>query len=157
MDREDGGWYFAYGSNMSARQMAARCPGATAAGPARLDGHRLAFDLPSRYWGGWVADVVPEAGSVVWGVLWRLRPEHWAALDDYEDVDEQRYRRLTLDVTTADGRPVRAQLYRVVRPRGEGRPSAAYLRTILEGAREHGLPAPYVAWLETLAVEEVTP
>jgi len=157
MERQDGSWYFAYGSNMSARQMATRCPGATAYGPARLEGYRLAFDLPSRHWGGWVADVLPEPGSTVWGVLWRLHPEHWAILDDYEDVDEQRYRRLTLEVVSADGWPVRAQLYRVVTPRGEGRPSARYLATLLEGAREHGLPAEYVAWLQSLASEEVMP
>lgn len=153
MAREDGILYFAFGSNMSARQMGSRCPGAVALGPARLDGFRLAFDLPSRYWGGWVADVVPAEGVAVWGVLWRLSPEHWRMLDDYEDVEEGRYRRDTVEVTGPGGSRVRAQLYRVVRPQGEGRPSERYLRALLEGAREHGLPPDYIARLHALREE----
>lgn len=153
MPESDGNLYFAYGSNMSPRQMASRCPGALPLGPALLPGYRLAFDLPSRFWGGWVADVRPDPRGTVWGVLWRLRPEHWAILDDYEDVDERRYERVTLVVERPDGERCAAQLYRVVTPRGEGLPSRDYLDTLLEGAKAHGLPPAYVATLEALREE----
>lgn len=134
--------YFAYGSNMASAQMAQRCPGATALGPARLPGFALAFDRWSARRGGYVADVLPAPRAETWGVLWAVTAEDLVALDHFEGVAAGAYRRDVVAVWPAgnDG-PVDAIAYRVCSPGPPGRPSTAYLALLIEGAREHGLPA----------------
>lgn len=135
--------YFAYGSNMSAGQMAARCPGAELAGLAELPGYRLAFDLPSERWNGYVADIVPDAASTAYGLLWRVTGAHMAALDRFEGVASRRYRRLTVEVRTPAGEQLSATAYAVVAPGPEGPPSDAYFAIIAAAAREYGFPVPF--------------
>ena len=142
--------YFAYGSNMASSQMAERCPGAVLLGTARLPGYRLAFDAWSNRRGGLVADVLPNPGSDVWGVLWRVTEEHAAALDRYEGVARGQYRRETVPVESAAGEAVEAFAYVICDPGEEGPTTEGYRALLLEGAREHGLPP---AWVK--AIEEV--
>lgn len=138
--------YFAYGSNMSSVVMLKRCPGATPQGAARLDGHRLSFRLPSQRWGGFAADLAPEAGSVVWGVLWKLSEGHLETLDRVE----ARYDRYS--VLPVNGRPVAAMTYRVkarLASAVERSPTSEYLQHLIDGALEHGLPSDYLRQLES--------
>ena len=139
--------YFAYGSNMSSAVMEDRCAGVESMGAARLDGHRLAFSLPSLRWGGHAADLAVDEGSAVWGVLWRVSDEHLAALDGVET----RYDRYPVTVAKNDS-GITATTYRVKRDLvapTDGNPDPAYLATILEGAAEHGLPHSYLEALQT--------
>jgi gamma-glutamylcyclotransferase len=76
--------YFAYGSNLDAAQMRARCPSARSLGRARLAGHALAFGGFSGLWGGAVASVVRARGSAVEGVLYALTEADLRALDAFE-------------------------------------------------------------------------
>ena len=142
--------YFAYGSNMSSAQMAERCPGASSLGAARLDGFALSFDRWSDRRGGYVADVLPSPGGSVWGVLWRVTSEHLVMLDRHEGVAAGAYRREFVRVQSASGH-IDAVAYRVCEPALPGSPPAAYLALILEGAKEHGLPAAYVAGIQAVA------
>lgn len=139
--------YFAYGSNLSSRQMQARCPGAIPVGPARLDSYALVFDRPSRRWGGHAADVVPAADGDTWGFLWQVDDRHLAALDRFEGVHTGGYARETVALHGPGRLPFPGEVYRVVSPGAPGMPSPRYLHTILEGAREHGLPAHWLAHL----------
>lgn len=63
-------YYFAYGSNMNLGQMRFRCPDAEVVGNVRLEDYRLAFR--GRAPGNGVATVLPEKGSCVDGVLWKI-------------------------------------------------------------------------------------
>ena len=65
-------FYFAYGSNMNLDQMEFRCPAAVVKENVRLDGYRLAFC--GRHPGCGVATIMPEKGSHVDGVLWKITP-----------------------------------------------------------------------------------
>lgn len=138
--------YFAYGSNMSSVVMSGRCPGASALGPARLDGHRLSFRLPSRHWGGFAADLVIDDAAVTWGVLWELSEGHLNTLDRLE----ARYDRYA--VLPVNGRPVAALTYRV-KPElvvaAGGSPTSEYLQHLIDGALEHGLPGNYLRQLRS--------
>lgn len=144
-------FYFAYGSNMSARQMGERCPGAESMGLAVAEGWQLRFDRPSRRWGGHVADIVETPGSATWGVLWRVTTAHLAALDGFEGVATGAYRRINLVVEQPDHGDLRAESYAVCEPGDPGHPSIAYLEVILEGAMEHQLPGEYVRQLRGFA------
>ena len=64
--------YFAYGSNLSIRQMRRRCPGSEVVGRARLPDYRLGFTRYATKRKGGVADIVPEPGAEVWGALYTV-------------------------------------------------------------------------------------
>jgi len=136
--------YFAYGSNMSSRAIAGRCPSARPLGRAALPDHELIFFLDDASWRGGVAGVLPAPGRRVEGVLYALDEPDLRALDDYEDVAAGDYVRARREVHAADGSPRDAWIYLPGRDADVWvRPSRAYLRCLLEGAREHGLSAAY--------------
>ncbi len=65
--------YFAYASNMEPRRFRRICPRGAFVGPARLPGYRLAFSRYSSQRRGGSADVVPDAESDVWGMLYEVK------------------------------------------------------------------------------------
>jgi gamma-glutamylcyclotransferase len=134
--------YFAYGSNLDAEQMRARCPTARGLERARLDGHRLAFTHYSKRWQGGAADVVPAPGAAVWGVLYEMGPEDFARLDPFESG----YRRVSLEVDGASRGRVRVTSYSVVE-KGEFAPHPVYLDKMLRWGARWRLPGDYLAGL----------
>lgn len=150
--------YFAYGSNMEPEQMQARCPGHKVVGLAELRDHRLTFPLTSHSWGGGVASIAVAHTESVWGVVYELTDEHFAALDRYEGYrgpgnDHNLYDRETVAVhlTRADDgsfpRKLHALVY-VARTANPGPPSQRYLDALVRGAKHHKLPADYLARLK---------
>jgi len=142
--------YFAYGSLLDPRRLRRHCPGAAVAGRARLPDHQLAFTRYARSERGGVADIVPQPGATVWGVLYDLDASCLAALDDYEGAPRA-YRRESVRVVDDEGLEREAIAY-VANRTGEFAPSRQYLALIARGGREHGLPEDYVQ-----AIERVRP
>jgi len=140
--------YFAYASNMDPETFQRRCPGAKALGRARLPGHRLAFTRYSRQRRGGSADVVIDAASEVWGVLYEVDDACLASMDKVEGVPAA-YRRERATVIVDEGKPRQAITY-VANKTGEFRPDKSYLKVILRGARAYGLPAEYIEMLEQI-------
>jgi gamma-glutamylcyclotransferase (GGCT)/AIG2-like uncharacterized protein YtfP len=141
--------YFAYGANMSAAVMLVNCPEHRFVGAAVLAAHRLAFTRRSSRTGTGVADVVRDADGEVWGALYELSVGDLAQLDRKEGLGVA-YLRETVSVLTSDGaRDALAYTVRVKEP-VEVRPAAAYVRLLLDGAAERGLPRSYLASLELL-------
>jgi gamma-glutamylcyclotransferase (GGCT)/AIG2-like uncharacterized protein YtfP len=138
--------YFAYASNMDHQTYRRRCPRAKDLGRARLPGYRLAFTRYSRSRRGGSADIVLDASSEVWGVLYEIDDGCFASMDRVEGVPAA-YRRERVTVTGREGKPVEAITY-VANRTGDFLPSKSYLRVILRGARAHGLPDEYVWALE---------
>lgn len=131
--------YFAYGSNLCARQMAQRCPDAVHPHPATLADHDWLINERG------VATVVPLAGHEVHGVVWQVSERDLSALDTAEGVPA-RYRRDRFTVHTTQG-PSQAWIY--IDPRIEPGPARpGYLERVLDGAHHHGLPR---KWIEFLA------
>lgn len=150
-------WYFGYGSNMETRTFVGRRgmrPRESCAG--RLDDWALAFDLPVGPGERGAANVHPEPGAQVWGVLHRITSLEAQRLDRSEGVHVGAYTRVVVDVERIDGSRVPAFTYRTRRVDSSRKPSRRYLGLLLAGARDHGLPASYVAWLRSLelAVDE---
>jgi len=144
--------YFAYGSNLDPVQWRDRCPRSPFVAVGRITGHRLAFPRRSPIRNCAVASIVPQAGEVVWGVLYRMDEEDLAALDrregHYPDRPaESRYLRAPVTVTRAEGASVDAFTYVAVPSPDPGLPSAAYLRHLVDGARHHRLPEAYISAL----------
>jgi hypothetical protein len=140
--------YFAYGSNMSSRQLAAWDTPHRPIGAAELQDHRLAFLRRSIRWKAGAADIVAAPGESVWGVLWEL-PLGAAELDVKESAGVG-YRRRSVKVIV-DGSPFNAMAYEVIdkHPR-ELQPRREYVDLMVGGAREHDLPDEWVERLEAV-------
>ncbi|MCP1335225.1 gamma-glutamylcyclotransferase family protein [Futiania mangrovi] len=136
------GLYFAYGSNLLRRQMAERCPAARGLTVARLEGWRFLINERG------VATIAPADGQTVIGALWELTGACEAALDRFEGVADGKYEKRIVPVIADSGTRHDALTYVDLR-RTHGKPYPGYLDTrVLPGAREWGLPAPYLAMLE---------
>jgi gamma-glutamylcyclotransferase (GGCT)/AIG2-like uncharacterized protein YtfP len=137
--------YFAYGSNLSASRMTERVPSARIVAAARADGRRLSLGKQGRDGSG-KATLIDSPEAFVWGVVYAIDPRDWRRLDRFEHG----YARVSVLVTWERERHVAATTY--VAPEAAPDPTAFdwYKRLIVDGAREHGLPAAYVAELERL-------
>ncbi|WP_294532437.1 gamma-glutamylcyclotransferase family protein [uncultured Rhodoblastus sp.] len=139
---------FAYGSNMDAKAMELRCPGAKMRGRARLPRHRVAL-LPDGF-----ATLVRDAGSTAHGVLWELSFGNLAALDRYEGDG---YVKVSQPVLREGLPPMRALIY-IGRPAGGShRAPEDYMARIVAVAREVGLPIGHIDFLRRLAGENLEP
>ena len=132
--------YFSYGSNMASAGMEERCAAPAILGVATVPGYR--FRIAKRGY----ATMVPDPGSVVYGLLWSLTDADLAALDQYEGVPAGHYARTTIPVLVR-GKPLEAQVYLAADP-APGRPRRGYLETIIQATRQLGLPPEYIADLE---------
>lgn len=81
-------FFFAYSVNMHKQRVQGRCPSVRVIGPAELRDHRLGFTRYSSRWMGGVADVIPDAGQSVWGLLYFLESADLAKLDVLQHYPE---------------------------------------------------------------------
>jgi gamma-glutamylcyclotransferase (GGCT)/AIG2-like uncharacterized protein YtfP len=136
--------YFAYGSNLCSERLRSRVGTARALGPARLPGRRLCMNKRGGDGSG-KANLRPDEGSEVWGVVYALGTDGWPALD----ACEAGYTRVAVEVLSAL-ESLRVDTYLSERLTLDPVPFDWYKRLIVEGAREHGLPAEWVRLLESL-------
>jgi gamma-glutamylcyclotransferase len=127
-----------------------------AARRARLDGHRLTFDLPVGPGERGVANLAPDPAASTWGVCYLLEADACAHLDRTEGVHRGYYRRLDVTVVADGDAHLAAFAYQGALRMAGRKPSARYLGLLLAGAREHGLPAEWIRHLEglDLAIDE---
>jgi gamma-glutamylcyclotransferase (GGCT)/AIG2-like uncharacterized protein YtfP len=133
--------YFAYGSNLSHKQMHERCPDAVPIGPARLIGYRLIFAGYSERWRGAVADVRPNPEWYVQGGLYRMTGADWKSLDVYEGCPHF-YLREEVQVLLPSAEFTTAMIYRMAEQLKPGKPSRSYLETIITGFFQFGITPP---------------
>lgn len=138
-------YYFAYGSNMLTARLARRVPTVAPVGPARLPRHRLSFAMNGQDGSGKCNIAAADEDSAVHGVLFELDAQR---LERLHAAEGPGYEFVELTVATPDT-AVQAAVYR---GRADWLDSALvpyvwYLRFVLGGAREHGLPHDYVQWL----------
>jgi cation transport regulator ChaC len=146
-------WYFAYGSNMCRAIFVERRtiqPSTSTWG--WLAGWRLCFDLPVGPGERGVANLVPDAAASTCGVLHRISIEEAALLDRTEGVHGGLYQRVAVAVAAAHGETITAFTYQSTLTPSPRKPSPRYMGLLLDGAREHGLPPEYVAYLQSFAL-----
>ena len=137
--------YFAYGSNMSTIRLQERIPEAVPAGRAQWPGMRLVFNKVAADGSG-KANLVADASSIAWGVLFTIPEPHFATLDEFEPG----YRRTGCTLALDDGREVCSQVYLARPPFSETPPHDWYREHLLRGALEHALPEDVVQLIRTL-------
>ena len=142
-------YFFAYGARMSADHMHRDMPGASAIGPARLDGYRLVFNVASRSWGGGAANAVPSIGGHLWGLLWEIGDGDLEAFNSFRG-DERMQHVLDVQVEGPDG-PVTARTFAVDSPERFVAPTDRYVAMLRAAARAQGLPEDALQDIETAA------
>lgn len=150
---DDDVWYFGYGANMhdtvfcERRRMAPR-----EWRPGRLKDYRLRFNLEGRPKGRAApANIEPAPGAEVWGVLYRLTRRSLLWLDHTEVVPGWKYRHLWTEAEDDQGNRLRpAVTYIADGAATDGRPSRRYITLLRDGARERGLPAHWVRFLDSV-------
>ena len=145
---------FAYGSNVRDTRIRARCPSAVAMGVAELRGYELRWHKISNDGSG-KADIVisDSAGASVFGVLYEISADDKAALDSaeglgqgYDEVEVVVYHKGVATTVTA---------YKATKTNPNLKPYTWYKALAAFGAKEHGLPADYIAQIEAVhAVED---
>lgn len=143
-------YYFAYGSNMNWPQMKQRCASARFVCVARLSGYQFAIARHSQLRKCGTANIFPDAGSEVWGIVYDLDDDDLNRLDSFEDG----YRREKIFVVArGDGQhPLEALVYIAKKEDDAPLPNREYKRLLVEGARHWQLPPEYSAMLEGIAV-----
>lgn len=150
-------WYLGYGSNMNRGVFEGR----RGMRPLRtyralLEDYGLRFNLPVGPGERGVANLEPQVGARVWGVLYLLTSEQSEHLDRTEGVPRGAYRRIPVVVTANSGEKIAAFTYQSDKIRQGRKPSPRYMGLLIEGAAEHGLPGDYLHFLRSfeLAVDE---
>ncbi len=142
---------FAYGSNLCRERLIARVGPIETVAVARLDTHRLCFHKRGRDGSGKAdAFFTGDRADRIWGVVYDMTESAKRELDRIEGVGCG-YVDAQADLTSAGGERLRAWLY-LAQPAwidASLAPAPWYRALIVTGAREHGLPAGYVAELET--------
>jgi cation transport regulator ChaC len=145
-------WYFAYGSNMHNSVFCERRrmqPVERRAGCVK--GYRLRFNLDGRPKGKAApANISADAQQEVWGVLYRITRREMLRLNLSEGVPGRFYQPTWLDAVDADGQSIVAMAYVAKGNATDGQPSLRYISLLRDGARVHGLPEPWVRFLETV-------
>jgi len=154
-------WYFAYGSNMQTDTFRGRRGIAPLrAVGARVAGWRLVLDKPPLFpIGESFANVVPDPAAEVFGVAYEIEAADLEHIELTEGVPIGNYRRAEVLAHLLDDgvAPVSACTLTSDRHDASLRPSERYMRLLIEGAREHALPAEYVAWLEAVSAQPENP
>jgi len=145
-------YYFAYGSNMNWPQMKQRCPSSRFVCVARLPDYRFAIARHSRLRQCGTANIFPEAGSEIWGIVYEVSDQDLIVLDGFEDG----YRREKVFVLArGDGQhPLESLVYVADRECDAPFPNLEYKRLMIEGARHWQLPSDYYTMLESIAVAD---
>lgn len=134
--------YFAYGSNMSHKQMATRCPDSSYIARATLDDYKFVYDGYSETWKGAGANIVAAPGRQVVGGVYEVSESDLAVLDGFEIG----YNSRVLTVRMSDGSACEVVTY-CRNPLQEGLPSEAYAAAIGQGKKDCGIAEPVeVVW-----------
>ena len=138
--------YFAYGSNMHTLRLRERTPSAVAEGVGYISGFRLAFDKISIDGSG-KCNVVStrDSNDRVYGVLFDIAMAETEALDKAEGLGTG-YVKSTVTVIT-EAAEWSATTYIADRTNPLLRPYTWYMKFVICGGVEHGLPESYVEQL----------
>ena len=123
--------YIAYGSNMNARQMACRCPGAKLLGTGRLPGAKLSFYVHA------TVESSRIKGAYVPVACWEISPANEKLLDSYEGHPNY-YVKEIRTVQMDDGRMITGMIY-IMNLKRAGLPSRDYFHGILSAYHALGL------------------
>ena len=151
-DPKDQVWYFAYGANLHDsifRERRKMRPMEWRVG--RVRGYRLRFNLEGRPKGKSApANISPDEDAEIWGVLYLITRRDMVWLNATEGVPGWRYKPIWLDAEDQSGSPLPVFAYIADGLEKDGNPSKKYIKLLRDGARAHGLPQPWISYLDNV-------
>jgi hypothetical protein len=151
----DGFYYFAYGQHMDPIHLRHLRIPVRFCVSAFLQNYRLVFNVLEdeffRFEKRGLANIIPEAGNRVEGVLYEISEEDFVKLDNDVGVPELKYYRKLVSAYDPNGTSYSAMTYAGwpdVTARGL-LPSGAYLRKIVDAASRNGMSNEFCHWLES--------
>jgi gamma-glutamylcyclotransferase (GGCT)/AIG2-like uncharacterized protein YtfP len=142
--------YFAYGSNMNWQQMQGRCPSSQFVCVGRLPDYRFAIARHSRLRKCGTANIFPETGAEVWGIVYQVSDQDLILLDSFEDGYQRE--QILIHPINDGHRPLESLVYIAPKEDAPPPPDAGYKRLMLDGALYWRLPDDYRVMLEKLVV-----
>jgi gamma-glutamylcyclotransferase (GGCT)/AIG2-like uncharacterized protein YtfP len=142
--------YAAYGSNLDPRQMLQRAPHSPHLGTGWLRGWRLTFGGEEIGWEGSVATLAEDSSASVFVSIYDLTRQDESALDEWEGITTDLYRKIRVRVETLNG--TQSCYVYVLNSFEGGIPSARYLEIMIAAALEAGAPDDYIAELRSRGV-----
>ena len=150
-------YYFAYGSNMCTRRLRARVCSAQPVFVAQLRAHTLKFHKRSQKDRSAKTDAeyTGRETDVVWGVIFEIDAAHKQRLDEAEGLGSG-YEEKSINLKDCTGQTYEASMYFASETfkNANLKPYSWYLRFVVEGAKQHGLPSDYVGLLERVETSE---
>lgn len=145
--------YFAYGSNLGGRRLAARTPSAEFLAKGFVTGRCLRFEKVGRD-GSAKCNCAPslDVEDVVWGALYRIDERDRSALDRAEALGRG-YAAETVTVQTAVG-VHDALTYVATHVADNLQPFTWYLHHVVTGAHEVDLPLGYIELIRRIEARE---
>ncbi|XP_013116747.1 gamma-glutamylcyclotransferase [Stomoxys calcitrans] len=154
-------YYFGFGSNLLAKRLHIQNPTAVRVGPGKLENYRLDFHIVTERWFGAGATIVPTKGDSVWGAIWELDGCDMKNLDNQEGVHQGIYTPITVSVYCPTLNTIlECRAYHLCnQPESDLKnlhanevsidrlPSSTYLKALIKGALETGIPYGYIDWL----------
>jgi len=144
-------YYFAYGSNLSKKQMEQRCPDSKVYQVALLKNFQLEFPRFSQKIKCGVASILPANGSDVWGVIYNISGPDLISINKYEGVAFKCYYPEIVQLELNNGSNVSALTYIAFRESDFVPPSDEYTKLIVEGAKDFKLPEEYIVKIQSIA------
>ncbi len=125
-----------------------------------VDDYEIAFDVFSKTRHCATADIVRRPGGRVWGALYEIpdclisretaKALNRTSLDAIEG-EGTNYQRNEIQVRTPDGQVVTALTYTVINPQDGLKTDLDYVRYIIAGPRERGVPGEYIDKVKEIA------
>lgn len=143
---------FAYGSNMLSARLRERCPSARPLGVAQLSGHELRWHKRSADGSGKCDVVRGDREHTVFGVVYEIDASQKAALDRAEGLGHGYDQ--TAATVLLNGDAVTVSIYVATKTDPALKPYTWYKALVVAGAKEHGLPALYIANLEAVEASD---
>jgi len=158
--------YFAYGSNLDWEQMKQRCSSVSFVCKAKLPKFKIAFTKWSKDRECWVADIIEDELSAVWGVVYNVNELDIGRLDKSEGYNPNKpgdgYRRVEIRVYEDGdegneekkyiGKPLTVFTYVVFKKELKKRTVEKYKQQIIIGAKYWHLPPEYIEMLKKIEV-----
>ena len=119
--------YFAYGSNLNHKQMEFRCKGSVFIKKYILNDYDFCFSHVSKKNKYGHANIFKSKGYSVPGAIWNISKLHENALDKYEGVDYDYYKKEYLTINE------KKVLVYIQNPFFKKTPNSTYFHIILEG------------------------
>jgi len=141
-------YHFGYGSNLSIKCVQEELiPNAKFVMKGYLPNFEVSWPFWSEEEQSGYSGIMEAPGELVHGALYEVTEQELIAMDNL-DCYKDLYKRETFLVLGEDGKWCKADLYRVIEPKGPFPPSRSYVDIMLDGARDLGLDSEYIKKIE---------